>query len=143
VAKPLSVLGAIVSGCLLGCASWQPCPYGVSGQIVGVDSAVPAQRKRLVEELGSALHPLGFSGPESVPHIEPEQILFSLTRGSRISGDHLTVVIALDSMQLSIRDHVNVRETPLDRDTITAVQTHLATAFHATIDFGRVTRCYI
>ena len=143
MAKPLSVSGAIVSWGLLGCASWQPCPYGVTGQIVGVDSAVPAQRNRLVEELESALHPLGFSAPEPVPHIEPEQILFSLTRGSSLTGDRLTVAIALDSMQLSIRDHVNVRETPLAKDTITAVQTHLATAFHATIDLKRVTRCYI
>ena len=93
MAKPLNVLWTIASLFLVGCASWQPCPYGVSGQIVGVDSAVPAQRNRLIEELGNALLPLGFSGPKPVPYIEPGHILFSLKRGSSISGERLTVVI--------------------------------------------------
>ena len=68
---------------------------------------------------------------------------WGLTRGPSVTGDRLTVAIAPDSMQLNLRDHMNVRETTLPKDTITAVQSHLATAFHPTIDFKRITRRYI
>jgi hypothetical protein len=137
------VLWTVVSLFLVGCASWQPCPYGVTGHIVGVDSAVPAQRTRRVEELESALLPLGFPAQNRFPTLNPDGSYFPS------SEDPASVVTASPSQSPWTRcnsvsqDHMNVRETPLARDTITAVQTHLATAFHATIDFKRVTRCYI
>jgi hypothetical protein len=140
-----SVILLCVAVCVLmpGCASWQACRFGVTGQLAIPEGERRLEKHRLVAEIESALQPLGFSSAHVMPKVSPELIVFSLGDGFSIAKDRIDVGLEPDSMSIFVRDYKDVEESAKTAKVIEVIEKRVGDSFHANITFTRVTRCII
>lgn len=126
---------AMLTGCGVGCL------YGESGKVVTVHGDSIPTPEHLVEVVGDALRPMGFTGaPASA--LTPKPIWYwdysfkSPGAGKFAPRDRVDVHIKFDDLSISLVDWGRrSTATPFDRRVMQAIQNQLGSELEANISF--------
>lgn len=128
----VAAMAAMLAGCGVGCL------YGESGRVTVIHADAPPRPERVVEVIGDALRPMGFSGREA-GKLTPKppwywDYEFSVEVGT--PRERVDVHIKFDDLSISLSDFArNSTASVFDRSVMEAIQTRLRSELNADIAF--------
>jgi hypothetical protein len=130
----LVAIAAMLAGCGVGCL------YGETGKVTVIRADSPPSPERVVEIVGDALRPMGFSGHVPYPMTpKPPWYLdyeFSLGVGKFAPRERVDVHIKFDDLSISLSDFArNSKASAFDLRVMEAIQTRLRSDLDADIAF--------
>jgi hypothetical protein len=127
-------IATMLAGCGIGCL------YGETGKVTVTRADSPPSPERVVEIVGDALRPMGFSGQVPYPIIPKPpwywDYEFSVGVGKFAPRERVDVYIKFDDLSISLSDFAkNSKASAFDRSVTEAIKTRLRSELDADIAF--------
>jgi hypothetical protein len=112
-----------------GCAV---CNFGVSGYVTNAGGGPISSSPALSDVISGVLSPFGFTGGQ-----DPGSDVFSYAVGVRqlVPPNRVTVDVDPKAARISLYDHVNVKESVLDRKVLVAIQQEVERVYRTKLEF--------